>query len=208
MTKNEINPGKSCFGWVAKVFVGLITLASAVAGILEYLEPSAAPQAPVSNPVVVAVITSEPAPDVSEPSISSDITPEQWVAIEGFLSGAVAAEIAAYQYGDPSYASMFYGDALQTIQNQIADLNSQGVLLRAYFDSATSYIHDMRLTADDRIEVDSCEYWANEYYDQQTGVLLESTSWTLVPQTIMIEYVNADFYITSVAFYGDQAFCN
>ena len=208
MTKNEINPGKSCFGWVAKVFVGLITLVSAVVGILEYFEPPAPPQAPASNPVVVAVITSEPAPDSSNQSSPSGITPEQWQAIEYFLGGAVAAEIAAYQYGDPSYASMFYGDALQTIQTQIADLNSQGVMLAAQFDANSSYVHDIRVISSNRIEVDSCEYWAQEYYDRQTGVLLESTSWTLLPQTIMIEYMDPDFYITSVAFYDDQAFCN
>lgn len=207
MTKNEINPGKSCFGWVVKVFVGLITLGSAVVGILEYFEPPTPPQAPPSNPVVVAVITSEPEPDSSDQSTSSDITAEQWQAIEDFLRGAVAAEIAAYQYGDPSYASMFYGDALQTIQTQIADFNSRGILLAASFDSDNSYIDDIRVTGSNRIEVDSCEYWANEYYDRQTGVLLEAASWTLVPQTIMIEYLNKDFYITSVAFYADQAFC-
>lgn len=207
MTKNEINPGKSCFGWVAKVFVGLITVGSAVVGILEYFESPAPPQASSSNQVVVAVITSEPAPDSSDQSDPADITPEDRQAIEGFLRRAVAAEITAYQYGDPSYASMFYGDALQTIQTQIADLNSRGILLAASFDSDNSYIQDIRVTGSNRIEVDSCEYWANEYYDRQTGALLDSASWTLVPQTIMIEYLNADFYITSVAFYADQAFC-
>jgi hypothetical protein len=208
MTEKEINPGKSCFGWVVKVFVGLITLVSAVVGILEYFEPPAPPQAPTSNQVVVAVITSESASNSSNQSAPPDITPEERQAIESFLRDAVAAEIVAYQSGDPSYASMFYGDALQTIQTQIADLNSRGILLAASFDSDNSYIHDIRVTGSNRIEVDSCEYWAQEYYDRQTSTLLESTSWTLVPQTIMIEYMDPDFYITSVAFYEDQAFCN
>ena len=211
MTKNEINPGKGCFGWVAKVFGGILALIAAGSGlvaILQYLDPPASVQAPSSNQVVVAVITSEPAPASSNPSVSSDITMEERQAIEDFLRRAVAAEIAAYQYGDSSYASMFYGDALQTIQSQIEDLNSQGILLAASFDSDNRYIHEIRVKASDRIEVDSCEYWANEYYDRQTGVLLDSASWTLVPQTIMIEYLNADFYITSVAFYSNQAFCN
>ena len=145
------------------------------------LEPPAPPQAPSSNQVVVAVITSEPAPDSSDRSTSSDITAEQWQAIEDFLRGGVAAEIAAYQYGDPSYASMFYGDALQTVQTQIADLNSQGVMLAAQFDANSSYVHDIRVTGRNRIEVDSCEYWAREYYDRQTGALPDSASWTLRP---------------------------
>lgn len=210
MTENEVNPGKGCFGWVAKVFggiFGLITVGSGLVAILQYFGPPAPSPASSSNQVVV-VITSGPASNPSNQSALSDVTPEQWQAIENFLRGAVAAEIAAYQYGDPSYASMFYGDALQKIQAQIADLNSRGILLAASFDSSSSYIHDIRVTGSNRIEVDSCEYWANEYYDRQTGVRLDSASWTLVPQTIMIEYLNADFYITSVAFYADRAFCN
>lgn len=77
----------------------------------------------------------------------------------------------------------------------------------AHFDYDTSYIHDIRITQTNRIEVDSCEYWSHDYYDRHTGALLSSDSWTLVPQTIMIEYLDADFYITSVAFYSGQAFC-
>ena len=214
MTTNEVNPAKGCAGWIKGLFAGIFGLIAAGSGlvaILQYISPPAPSQALDSNPVVVAVITSEPDSNVSgssNASTSSDVTPEQWQAIESFLTGAVAAEITAYQYGDASYASMFYGDALQILQNQIADLNSQGILLAASFDSDNSYIHDIRVTQSNQIEVDSCEYWANEYYDRQTGTLLDSIAWTLVPQTIMIEYLNTDFYITSVAFYTDQAFCN
>ena len=207
MTSNEVNPAKGCAGWLKGLFAGIFGLIAAGSGlvaILQYMNPPAS-HAPPSNPVVVTVIAAEP---VSNSSSQSDITPEQWQAVEDFLLRAVVVEIAAYEYSDPSYASMFYGNALQTIQTQIADLNSQGIMLAARFDSANSYIHDIRVTSSSRIEVDSCEYWANEYYDRLTGTLLESTSWTLVPQTIMIEYLNADFYITSVAFYSDQSFCN
>ena len=212
MTSNEVNPAKGCAGWLKGLFAGVFALIAAGSGlvaILQYLNPPV-PQPASSNPIVVAVVTSESVSNisnVSNPPMPADITSEQWQVIDEFLQGAVAAEIMAYQYGDPSYASMFYGDALQSIQDQIVDFNSKGIMLAAYFDSDKSYIHDIRVTPSNRIEVDSCEYWANEYYDRQSGVLLESMSWMLVPQTIMIEYFNSDFYITSVAFYGDQAFC-
>jgi hypothetical protein len=208
MATNEVNPAKGCAGWVKGLFAGIVALIAAGSGlvaILQYMNPTAPPPAPSSNQVIVAVITNEPASSGS--SSASDITPEEWQAVEEFLRTAVAAEIAAYQYSDPSYATMFYGDALQTIQGQIQDLISRGIFLDAHFDYDTSYIHDIRVTQTNRIEVDSCEYWSHDYYDRQTGALLSSDSWILVPQTIMIEYVNADFYITSVAFYSGQAFC-
>jgi hypothetical protein len=93
------------------------------------------------------------------------------------------------------------------VQENIADLNSRGILLAANYDHEKSYIYDIRFTQTNRIEVDSCEYWVNDYYDRQTGEILSSGSWTLVPQTIMIEYLDEDFYITSVAFYTGQSFC-
>jgi hypothetical protein len=102
---------------------------------------------------------------------------------------------------------MFRRDAMQSLQDQIADINLRGIMLAARFDYDNSYIRDIRLTQNNRIEVDSCEYWANDYYDRQTSALLSSDSWKLVPQTILIEYLNAESYIKSVAFYTDQAFC-
>lgn len=78
----------------------------------------------------------------------------------------------------------------------------------AQFDYENSYIDDIRITQNNKIEVDSCEYWANDYYDRQTGTFIDSDPWELVPQTITIEQLNANFYITSIAFYTGQAFCN
>jgi hypothetical protein len=204
MIADDPNKAQGCAGWL-KWLVGtglaLVAAGGSIVAILQYLNPPAPASITVSNPGVVVPITSEPTPE------QTGITSEQWQAVEEFLRLAVAAEIAAYQYGDPSYATMFYGDALQTIQGQIVDLNARGVLLDAHFDSENSYVHDIRVTQNNRIEVDSCEYWSRDYYDRQTGALLTSDSWALVPQTIMIEYLNADFYITSVAFYTGQAFC-
>jgi hypothetical protein len=204
MISNDFDTSPGCarwFRWLIGTGFALVAAGSSLVAILQYFDPPTQVPVPSDNPVNVVVITSQPVSDQAE------ISPEQWQAVESFLEAAVVAEITAYQYGDPSYATMFYGDALQRIQDQIADLNSKGILLSARFDFDNSYVHDIRVTQSNRIEVDSCEYWANDYYDRQTGMLLGSDSWTLVPQTIMIEYLNANFYITSVAFYNDQSFC-
>lgn len=183
INSNDSNTSKGCAGWlkgVGGVLLALLTAAASCAGILQYVDAAGSKQAqPVNSGVVV--ITSVPI-SVAQTKVS----PEEWTAIEGFLSNAVNAEITAYQYGDPSYANMFYGDALQTIQTQIFDLNSKGVLVSAHFDVNNSYVHDIRLMQNKGFEVDFCEYWAHEYYNRQTGTLLSSDGWTLVPETITI----------------------
>ncbi len=207
MNSNNPNNSRGCAGWVKGLgggLLALLTAAASCAGILQYFDSARpAPVAPV-NPVIV--ITSEPASNAQ--ANVSNISPEQWQAVEDFLRNAVNAEVTAYQYGDPSYANMFYGDALQSIQNQISDLNSKGILMDAHFDYDKSYIRNIRVPQTNRIEADSCEYWANNYYDRQTGSLISSDTWTLVPQTIVIENLNNNFFITSVAFYTGQAFCS
>ena len=204
---NESNISKGCLNWfkgLGAALFGLLTAAASCAGIMQYIQSNGTGEAPPANPGVV-VVTSVPASN-AQANIAS-VSPEQWQAIQDFLSGAVVAEITAYQYGDPAYASMFYGDALQTIQNEITDLNSRGVALSARFDYDNSYIQDIRVTQNQWIEVDSCEYWSNEYYDRVTGSLIGTDDWKLIPQTITIEYLNSSFYITSIAFFTGQAFC-
>lgn len=203
MISNDSNTSQGCSGWL-KWLIGtglaLIAAGGSFVAMLQYFNPRS--DTPSSNTILVLPATNVPSP---EPQV---VSPELWQAVEGFLNIAVVSEIAAYQYGDSAYgATMFHGDAMQSLQDQIADLNSRGVMRAARFDSDNSYIYDIRFTQNDRIEVDSCEYWANDYYDRQTGTLLSSDSWTLVPQTILIEYLDAEFYITSVAFYTGQAFC-
>lgn len=205
MTTNNSKP-KGCAGRLSMMVGGIFTLLTAAAscvGILQYIERPVATPVVTDNPARVDDSGVRPVSD-----FQTTINQEQWQAVEGFLKEAVAAEIAAYQYGDPVYAAtMFSGDALQTIQYQIEDLNSRGVLLSASFDYDNSYIKDIRIVQTDRIEVDSCEYWSNEYYDRQNGTFLTSDPRKLVPQTILIEYLDQNFYITSIAFYTGQAFC-
>lgn len=207
MVSNELDNAPGCAGWMKWVIgtgIGLITAAGSAVAVLQYCVPQTA--ASVDPPIIVNTVVVHP---TSVPvSDSQYVSTEIWQAVEEFLNLAVVSEIAAYQYGDSSYAAtMFYGDAMQSLQDQIADLNSRGIMMSARFDYDNSYIYDIRLLQNDRMEVDTCEYWSSDYYDRLTGALLSSESWKLVPQTIMIEYLSAEFYITSVAFYTGQAFC-
>ncbi len=204
------NKSKGCLGWVSGVgaaLVGLLTAGASCAAILQYIESTPPTQAPQSNPAAVIVITSEPASNNTQSnSVQTSVSAEEWQAVESFLMQAVAAEIAAYQYGDPSYATMFYGDALQALQGEILDLNSRGLLMDPHFDYNNSYLNDIRV-GQNRIEVDSCEYWSSDYYDRASGQLIGSDPSALVPQTITIEFLNDNFYITAISFHTGQSFC-
>ncbi len=124
-----------------------------------------------------------------------------------YLRGAIAAEITAYYYSDPAFASMFYGNALQSIQNQIQDLNVKGVYLEILFDENNSYIQNIRVPQTNRMEVDFCGYWTNNYHDRLTSNLITPGAWTLIPQTIVIENLNNNSYITDFVSYTGKAFC-
>lgn len=214
MNSNNSNPSKGCMNWVKGLggaFLGLLTAAASCAGIMQYLASmNTTPTQPANSNYVAS--TSVPVSNVSNPSNAQadvvNVSTTEWQAVATFLQNAVTAEITAYQYGDASYASMYYGDALQTLQSQISDLNARGIYVEEHFDSNKSYIHAIREPNNSHIEVDSCEYWASDYYDRQTGTLISSDAWKLVPQTILIEYIDNNFYITSVAFYTGQAFCS
>lgn len=213
MSSDSNNTSKGCFSWAKGIgagLLGLLTAAASCAGIMQYFQAGAATPVPSPNPVSVVVVTSVPVSNASNAgNVQANVataSPEQQKIIEGFLQSAVAAEITAYQYGDASYATMFAKDALLALQNQIMDLNTKGIFLDAQFDYNTSYIHDIRFTANKQIEVDWCEYWAQNLYERQTGNLISSYGRTLIPETIVMEYLGNNFYITKV--YSNQTFCS
>lgn len=207
MISDDSSTSKGCFGlmkWLIGAGFGLIAAGSSIVAILEFFKPDSVYEPVPSQVIVVPATNAANVSSVEQP----DISPEEWQAVEDFLSLAIVSEIAAYQYGDPAYATMFSGGALETLQSQINDLNSRGIFLMAQFDPDNSYIYDIRVTPNSKIEVDSCEYWASDYYDRQTGTFLDSDPWELIPQTITIEKLNENFYITSIAFFTGQAFCH
>lgn len=204
---NNSTMSRGCAGWFKWLIATLTALLAAggsiVALINHFNPPSSVIEVHVEQPDRP---DQEPVSAVAPPD-RPEVSPELEREINDFLSGAIQAEISAYWYGDASYATQFYADALQTLQLKIAELNRRGILEVASFDYAASYIADVRFTNDNTIEVDSCEYWASDYYDRQTGALIGSEPSRLVPQTIMVERFDTRLFITSIAFYTGRAFC-
>lgn len=209
MIENTSNKSKGCFGWLSGIggaIVGLLTAGASCAAILQYMNSTTPAQPAPASAAQVVVITSEPVSNQVQTDVQTSVSAEEWQAVQDFLSGAVAAEVAAYQYGDPSYATMFSGDALQALQGKILDLNSRGLVMDPHFDYTNSYVDDIRIVQN-YIEVDSCEYWSSDYYDRLTGEFVGSDPLALLAQTIKIEYLNDNFYITGVSFHSGQSFC-
>lgn len=210
MIENTSNKPKGCLSWlngVGAAIAGLLTAGASCAAILQLIKPDQRTPPTPSDPPAVVVITSEPVSNnASLNNTQSSVSAEEWQAIQNFMTQAIAAEITAYQYGDPSYATMFYGDALQALQGKILDLNSRGVLMDPHFDYNNSYLHDIRV-GQNRIEVDSCEYWSSDYYNRRTGEFVGSDPLALLAQTITIEFLNENFYITGISFHTGQSFC-
>ena len=205
---NNSTMSRGCAGWFKWLIATLTALLAAggsiVALINHFNPPASVIEVHVEQP---GSPDQEPVSAVAPPPDQPEISPELEREINDFLSGAIQAEISAYWYGDASYATQFYADALQALQLKIAELNRRGILEVASFDYAASYIADVRLTNGNTIEVDSCEYWARDYYDRQTGALIGSDPLMLVPQTITIERLSGRLFVTSIAFYTGQAFC-
>lgn len=139
---------------------------------------------------------------------TSEIDPQLAEDIGNFLGEAIEAQINALYYGDPRYAAtIFAGEIYTAIANDINTLNQQGLVQVATFDYYQSYIHDIRVIDSATIEVDTCEIWSTSTYRASDGALLENTGNTLTPQTLLMEYLGNQWYITAVAFYDAPAFC-
>lgn len=209
MKENTSNKPKGCLGWLSGIggaIVGLLTAGASCAAILQYMNSTVPAEPAPVNPPAVVVITSEPVSNSVQTNAEASVSAEEWNAVESFLAQAVVAETLAYQNGDPAYATMFAGDALQALQGKILDLNSRGVLMDPHFDYSNSYLRDIRI-GQNLIEVDSCEYWSSDYYNRLTGEFVGSDPLALLAQTITIEFLNNNFYITGISFHTGQSFC-
>ena len=91
---------------------------------------------------------------------------------------------------------------------EIDSLNRQGLISISEIDYYESYIHDIRVINNARIEVDTCEVWSTYTYSQADGQLLDSAGPALTPQTVTIEQLDGSWYITTVDFFDPPAFCN
>jgi hypothetical protein len=138
----------------------------------------------------------------------SDISPELENDVSEFLTNAIELEIEAYRNGDASVASsIMAGNVLATLENNIADFNQQGLIMISEIDYYQSFINDIRVLTNTQIEVDTCEVWTNTVYRASDGEPISSDGPSLIPQTITIEQLDSNWYITDVQFFDPPAFC-
>lgn len=139
----------------------------------------------------------------------ADVSPELEEDVSEFITNAIELQIEAYHNSDASVAaSVLAGNMLASLEADIADLNQQGMVLISEIDYYQSYINDIRVITDTQIEVETCEVWTNTIYRASDGEPVSSEGPLLVPQTILIEQLDANWYITSVQFHDGQAFCS
>lgn len=137
-----------------------------------------------------------------------DVSPDLEEDVSDFLTNAIELEIRAYREGDASIASsVMAGDVLATLERNIASFNQQGLVMISEIDYYQSFINDIRIISDTRIEVDTCEVWANTIYRLDDGEPVQNEGPALLPQTITIEQLDASWYITAVQFHDSTTFC-
>jgi hypothetical protein len=140
-----------------------------------------------------------------QPDVPEDLENQ----VSEFLTRAIELQIEAYRNNDPSIASsIMAGQVLQDLQADINSLRQQGLVSLSEIDYYESYINDIRVVNNARIEVDTCEVWTTNTYQQSDGQLIESTGPDLLPQSITIEQLDGDWFITNVNFHEAPAFCS
>jgi hypothetical protein len=139
----------------------------------------------------------------------SDLPAELEDEVSEFLTRAIELQIEAYRNGNASIASeIMQGPILDSLSAEINSLNQQGLISISEIDYYQSYINDIRVVNNNRIEVDTCEVWTTDTYRQSDGQLVDSQGPDLLPQTITIEQINGSWYITTVDFFDAPAFCS
>jgi hypothetical protein len=137
------------------------------------------------------------------------MSPELSDEVSEFLTLAIELEIEAFASGDPSIAAeIFAGAVLLDVQDAIINFNNQGLVQINELDFYESYIDDIRVITNDRLDVDTCETWSSATYRLSDGAFIESDGPTLLPQTITIERLADGWYITNVVFFDAPAFCS
>ena len=140
-----------------------------------------------------------------QPDVPDDLENQ----VSDFLTRAIELQIEAYQRGDASIASsVLAGQELADLSADIVSLNQQGLVSISEIDYYQSYINDIRGINNSQIEVDTCEVWTTDTYQQSDGQLVDSAGPDLLPQTITIQQQNGNWFITNVNFLDAPAFCN
>ena len=139
----------------------------------------------------------------------SDVPEDLENEVSDFLTRAIELQIEAYQNNDASIAApIMQGQILQSLQADINSLSQQGLVSISDIDYYQSYIDDIRVLSDTQIEVDTCEVWTTNTYRISDSELVDSQGPDLLPQTVTIERLDGNWYITNVNFFDAPAFCS
>ncbi len=142
------------------------------------------------------------------PDQTTDISPELNKELSDFITRAIQLQIEAYRKGNANIAaSIMAGDIFAALENEIASLNQQGIVQISEIDFYQSYINDIRVVSSTKIEVDTCEVWSTTTYRRSDGALIQSTDPRLLPQTISIQKLEQNWFITEVNFFDAPSFC-
>ena len=142
------------------------------------------------------------------PDQTADISPELNKEVSDFITRAIQLQIEAYRKGNANIAaSIMAGDIFAALENEIASLNQQGIVQISEIDFYQSYINDIRVVSSTKIEVDTCEVWSTTIYRRSDGALIQSTDPRLLPQTISIQKLEQNWFITEVIFFDAPSFC-
>jgi hypothetical protein len=182
------------------------------AGMISFMSPLLF--APAQMVPVPTEITANYAPDTQYIAVDnvrfvqdSGLSAEIKNAAATMIVQADKAEILANYYQDASYLQPYYaGYALQQMQQNIDYIRQSGYIQLDDLDLQNSYYVNMQMN-NSVLTIDECEYWKTYWYDPATGNLVNETEWTLVPQTISIELVGDQAFITAISFYQNNAFC-
>ncbi len=139
----------------------------------------------------------------------ADIPEDLENQVSEFLTRAIELQIEAYRNGNASIAaSIMQGPILESLAAEINSLNQQGLVSISEIDYYESYIADIRVVNNALIEVDTCEVWTTNTYRLSDSQLVDSQGPALLPQTITIEQLDGNWYITIVDFLNAPAFCS
>jgi hypothetical protein len=100
------------------------------------------------------------------------------------------------------------GPVFEGLANDINSLNQQGLVSISEIDYYQSSIKDIRVVNNALIEVDTCEVWTTNTYRLSDSQLVDSRGPDLLPQTITIEQLDGNWFITNVNFFDSPAFCS
>lgn len=195
---------------ILTALMGIMLMAcGGLVGVVSFIS-----QTPSQTPLAPTAIYGNYAPNTEYIVINkvqlpqeADVPDDVKEAAATLIVSADKAEILANYYQDASYLNSYYaGYALQQMQQNIENIKQSGYIELDDLNVESSYYVNMNFS-NNVLTIDECEYWKTYFYDPTTGNLVYESEWTLVPQTINIELVGDQPYITSISFYQNQAFC-